>query len=215
MTNCASGKATLGFYVGVDIRARDVRRSNAPQRRLPMLDADKLKRWHEIVSGAIDPDGWDCNSPLLREVRDEMALALAAPAPGDGLREALEACRDALDSIWAAVGDALLSGKGITQEYANSVGRESRNASNAATAALSRTPRAEQANLAWFVNDVKILEEFTEHTSECGPSHKPCDCGLQTVRDRVFKFIEDWHKAGGQVPAVSTPREPWRAEEGK
>lgn len=41
-----------------------------------------------------------------------------------GTETALEQAANALDSVWAAIGDALCSGKGIEKEYANAVSRE-------------------------------------------------------------------------------------------
>lgn len=53
-----------------------------------------------------------------------------------------------------------------------------------------------------FINDVKLLEEFTLHDDECGgTSYKtPCTCGLDEIRKRIFDYM------------VAAPRE---AEEGK
>src|SRR5579883_819392 len=55
---------------------------------------------------------------------------------------ALEECKEALDSAWAAIGDALCSGRGIEQSYANSVGRKCRIASDKAAEALLSAPDA-------------------------------------------------------------------------
>lgn len=51
---------------------------------------------------------------------------------------ALKSCVDALESVWAAIGDALCSGKGIVPEYANAVAKQARDASEAGRAALAR-----------------------------------------------------------------------------
>ena len=53
------------------------------------------------------------------------------------LREALKKAKEALDSIWAAAGDALLSGKGIELAYGQAVARECRAATDAIEAALA------------------------------------------------------------------------------
>lgn len=39
--------------------------------------------------------------------------------PTNELRAALDDCAEALDIVWAGIGDALCSGKGIEKAYAN------------------------------------------------------------------------------------------------
>jgi hypothetical protein len=55
----------------------------------------------------------------------------------DEVRKALEDAREALGSVWAAIGDALCSGKSIEKAYANSVAAECRNARDRINKALA------------------------------------------------------------------------------
>jgi len=69
----------------------------------------------------------------------DMCPALeSSSSAGTGGREALSECAEALDSIWAAIGDALCSGKGIEKAYANKVASQARIASDKARKALGR-----------------------------------------------------------------------------
>lgn len=74
------------------------------------------------------------------------------------LSEALSECREALESVWAAIGDALLSGKGINAAYANNVANECRKASNKAEAALAAYPHPTKAAPGeWKAGDTGLL----------------------------------------------------------
>ena len=55
---------------------------------------------------------------------------------GDALRVALREAHDALNSLWAAIGDALMSGNGIEKAYAQEIACEVRTATERAQAAL-------------------------------------------------------------------------------
>ncbi len=58
-----------------------------------------------------------------------------------------------------------------------------------------------------FVNDVKLLDEYTEHEEECGIEAytTPCNCGLQEIQNRVRAAIKLWHEKGGKVPNAAAP----------
>jgi hypothetical protein len=59
----------------------------------------------------------------IRALAHTSILANREAAAGE-MREALIEAANALDSLWAAIGDALCSGKGIEKKYANGVARE-------------------------------------------------------------------------------------------
>ena len=81
----------------------------------------------------------DCVFAEFNELEDKIEALegrAAGQTSGDALREALSGCVESLDSIWAAIGDALCSGKGIEKGYSNQVASEVRKASDMARAAL-------------------------------------------------------------------------------
>lgn len=79
-----------------------------------------------------------CNACFAEKIMGEVELDLSRRFEPE-LRDALNDCKEALDSIWAAIGDALCSGKGITEEYGNAVATECREAKEKASAALANS----------------------------------------------------------------------------
>lgn len=102
-------------------------------------------------------DDIDACVKFIRERRKNLMKALvdakrAAPEGGK-LREALAQCVEALDSVWAAIGDTLCSGKGIEKTYGNTVAKECRQASDAARAALFQSMPAAPPDGAYKCED--------------------------------------------------------------
>jgi hypothetical protein len=88
----------------------------------------------------------------------------------NGLRAAIRA----LDSAWAAIGDALMSGKGISEAYAKAVAGDVRCARIAAEAAFSAPPQPDLAALDAAVAEAadKWVDAFsyTEMETWCSDS---------------------------------------------
>lgn len=64
-----------------------------------------------------------------------------------------------------------------------------------------------QLTLAEFINDVKVLDEFTEHVGDCGNlDHRAsCICGLDKAEQKVFDYIALWHKQNAFYEAAPAP----------
>ena len=80
----------------------------------------------------------EANQRLLVDAPRLLAENIALRESHAKLVEALHESADALDQIWAAIGDALLSGKGIEKAYANAVGRQAQDARDKCRAAAEK-----------------------------------------------------------------------------
>lgn len=69
------------------------------------------------------------------------------------LRAAAQEAIEALDSLWAAIGDALCSGTGIEKAYAQKVAGEVENAKQRLRAALDTTPSLQMTRLHEAANE--------------------------------------------------------------
>ena len=103
---------------------------------------------------------------------------------------ALEECKEALDSAWAAIGDALC-GRGIEQSYANSVGRKCRIASDKAAEALLSAPDAAASEGEMADAERKALERAAQHYEKeaVAADERKSDMTAEFYRD-VAKALE-------------------------
>lgn len=89
------------------------------------------------------------------------------------LREALRNAADVLDHVWAAIGDALCSGKGLEKPYAQNIAALTQDAQRIASAALAQTGRDEEP--AGF-------DDNTDHDPACSfGAWGECDAGCRAV----------------------------------
>lgn len=96
----------------------------------------------ELVSYIAKEDERVCRERAKWEtkLRSEEERAKKAERERDAAYGALQSAADALVSLWAAIGDRLLAGGRLAQEYANNVSAQCRDAEKACRAALGKTP---------------------------------------------------------------------------